>query len=305
MASFFRANSLRASSLELLEKYRNDLPEHEIEMLLESAYVSEFPSQPRPTRADLHGLGRDLAVGRWALQAETWIEQRIRNQTPVQHLTRESHFYGRSFEVGPEALIPRPETEILVHEVLRELKTGDDRTLRGAEVGLGSGVISLTLLAELGPKLQMVATEVEEGASELAKRNAQRLGVSSRLEGVLVADSPRARAQAQVLEPLVGYGPFDFLVSNPPYLVAGSDEAQVEVVRSEPHRALFAPPGDPLYFYREIASGAVNLLRPKGMIALEIPHERSQEIEQLFRAERVTIRQDLSGRDRVLVAFLK
>lgn len=291
------------SSLELLEKYRKDLPEHEIEMLLESAFVSEFPDHPRPTRADLYGLGRNLAVGRWTLQAETWIEQRIQKQTPVQHLTRESYFYGRYFEAGPEALIPRPETEVLVHEILKELKTGGDRTLRGAEVGLGSGVISVTLLAELGTKLQMVATEVEERALKLAQRNARRFGVSTQVEGVFVTDSPRARPK--VLEPLGGHGPFDFLVSNPPYLVQGGDEAQVEVVQSEPHRALFAPPGDPLYFYREIASGAVNLLRPKGMIALEIPHERSREIEQLFRAQRVTIRQDLSGRDRILLAFLK
>lgn len=299
-----RPQASLAPAARFIEKYRQLVPEHELEMLLEAAYVSEFPAEPRPTRSDLHGLARNLVEGKWLLLAENWLQQRLQGGTPIQHLTREACFYGRHFEVGPEALIPRPETESLVQAVLEEFKIGAGRELRGAEVGLGSGVISITLLAELGKSLSMVASELELPALELAKRNAARLGVASQLEGVHVLD-PLA-----VLGSFLGREPFDFLVSNPPYLVKGGGEAELEVVRTEPHRALFAPPQDALYFYREIASGAVNLLKPGGLIALEIPHERSREIEQLFlgpasRFKQVSVKQDLSGRDRVLVAYLR
>ena len=177
------------------------------------------------------------------------------------------------------------------------------RLLKGAEIGLGSGAISITLLAELGLGLSMVGSELEAPALGLALRNAERHGVVGRLEGVSVEDAKK------VLEPLVARGPFDFLVSNPPYLARDSAEVEAEVLRFEPASALFAPEGDLLYFYREIARGAVNLLKPGGVVWLEVPHERAHAIEALFLEPgsgfgQVRLLKDLAGRDRVLEARL-
>jgi release factor glutamine methyltransferase len=290
------------TSIELLSAYRAELPEHEIEMLLEAAYAAAHPDRPRPVRAQLHGLIGGIEAGQWLIQAEEWIARRIREKIPVQHLTQEAHFHGRILDVGPEVLLPRPETEALVDIMLAELKGWPSSgPIRGAEIGLGSGAISITLLSELGSSLLMVGSELEAPALRLALRNAERHGVAGRLEGLAVQDARR------VLEPLAGRGPFDFLVSNPPYLARDSAEVQDEVSRFEPAAALFAPEGDLLYFYREIARGAVNLLKPGGIVWLEVPHERASLIEELFKAPgsgfgRVSLLKDLAGRDRILRA---
>ena len=296
--------SAAKTSIELLGAYRDKLPEHEIEMLLEAAYAAEHPGRPRPSRAELHGLMGGLVPGDWLARAEAWIARRLHEGIPVQHLTGEAHFHGRIFEVGPEVLLPRPETEVLVDAAVRQLRQKSGMaSVVGAEVGLGSGVVSITLLLELGSRLSMVATELEAPALELARRNSARYGVARRLEPVLAAHA------RQVLEPLAARGPFDFLVSNPPYLGRDGAEVEAEVMRFEPAAALFAPEEDLLYFYREIARGAVNLLKPGGVVWLEVPHERAHAIEALFMEPgsgfgQVSLLKDLAGSDRVLEARL-
>jgi release factor glutamine methyltransferase len=208
--------------------------------------------------------------------------------------------------VSPQVLVPRPETELLVvHaiQVLRGKGAMGSREGLGLEIGLGSGAISIELLAEF-PTLRMIASELEEGAASVARGNARDiLGAAGvgRLEVRLTG------AAGSVLEPLreaLDGRRADFLISNPPYLDPQADEADEEVRAQEPAAALFAPAGDALFFYREIARGARGLLSPEGSVFVEMPHERAGAIRALFEESGWAVQTipDLNERDRVLAA---
>jgi release factor glutamine methyltransferase len=223
----------------------------------------------------------------------------------LQHLTGRQFFLDHEYLVGPDVLIPRPETEVLVLAAMERLKGPQ----LGLEVGLGSGIISIELLCHFND-LVMVASELSKEASARALENMQNIfqgnhPQSDRLK-VVVAQ------HAQDV-----FGPFhleiqnrkaDFIITNPPYLT--SEEAEHEVIRHEPHQALFAPPEDPLYFYRILANEADLYLLSGGWVFAEIPHERATEIMNLFAQEKwdpqyTAVLNDLTGRGRVIISKLK
>ncbi len=320
-----------ATSIEGLLRTKFTLEPHEFELLLHVAVEKNHGK--RYSRFELTS-SNELVVNSkvWTLFHE-WVERRMKGEL-LQHLTGEQQFLDHFFEVGPDVLIPRPETETLVEVALQNLDrvTGP---LTGLEVGLGSGVISVTLALKL-QGLQMFASEVSESAIEVANRNIKKLTAS-----VTVL---KASSTAEVLEPWLrrreqmsgrGHshsfesfaepGPkknsqefahelnshqttsrsLDFIISNPPYLLP--TEANDDVAQHEPSLALYAPPADPLFFYRRIAEGAPSVVKPGGWIFLEIPHERAQEIYSLFSRKvfsSVHLEKDLNDRPRVLVAQL-
>jgi release factor glutamine methyltransferase len=225
---------------------------------------------------------------------------------PLQYLLGWQTFLNHEYEVDPSVLIPRPETEILDYEVPQAIKRRIDQPTLGLEIGLGSGCISIELLKLFGT-LRMVATEISESAIALATRNAAKIlgaGHEERLEILRAAD------RSAVFEPLSHAGTriwrrgerADFIVSNPPYL-AHRSEIDEDVLKHEPHEALFAPEGDALYFYRRIVEEAEAYLKPKGSVFFECPHERISEIAGLFAKDwKVTVYQDLASRPRVVQA---
>jgi len=167
-------------------------------------------------------------------------------------------------------------------------------------VGLGSGVISIELLSAF-PHLQMWASDLKAEAIAVAERNAKAilLESASRLHAL------RVSGPKEVFESFP-QGRVDFIISNPPYL-GSSDGIEEEVLRYEPSTALFAPEEDWLHFYRKIAQEGVSFLNSGGFVFCEIPHERADQILELFRQEpwkNAELVQDLSGRPRVLVASL-
>lgn len=223
---------------------------------------------------------------------------------PLQHLTGYQVFLDHEYEVGPDVLVPRPETEFLVVTALEELARRFGKPELGLEVGLGSGAISVEMLSGV-PALAMVASELTDAAVARARSNARRIlgeGYEQRLEIV------RPTAPLDVLTPftraLKGRRA-QFLISNPPYLIA-TDPIDSEVIDFEPHSALFAPEKDALHFYREIAVTAGHHLAPGGCVFLELAPERAEAIRDLFaqRGWESKISRDLTDRDRVLVASL-
>lgn len=220
----------------------------------------------------------------------------------LQHLTGTQFFYEHEYDVGPDVLVPRPETEVLVARALAHLGKGRSPQL-GLEIGLGSGCISIELLASV-PELRMVSSELSIAASTKARENANRIlqGGAGRLEII------RAETALSVWEPfsrVLGDRRADFLVSNPPYLVDAS-EADVEVLAHEPREALFSPEQDPVYFYRMIALRAEEFVKPGGRAWLELAHERASVVLELFkdRGWQASLIEDLTGRPRVLEATL-
>jgi len=225
------------------------------------------------------------------------LAKRVAAGELLQHVTGFQVFLDHEYRVSPDVLIPRPETEGLVRMAMEKLKSATPPAL-GLEIGVGSGILSIELLAHF-PGLRMIASEISPAAAIMARLNAELI-----LENPERLTLVQAKTQQEVLAPLLdglASGKADFLISNPPYLAEVS-EANADVAKQEPHAALFAPPGDPLFFYREIAAALPQAVRTGGWCFLEVPHERSQEIAKLFHS--VSSHQemilDLNGRDRCL-----
>jgi release factor glutamine methyltransferase len=215
---------------------------------------------------------------------------------PLQYVLGYQAFLEHEYDVNASTLIPRPETEVLVTEAIRNLKSP---TL-GIEVGLGSGIISIEHLHHF-KTLRMKVSELSVAAQDLARKNAVRiLGDDSRIQIYTPADAQDVLGRFQGIR-------VDFIISNPPYLDsrAGS-EVEEEVLRHEPRAALFpeSPNGeDALHFYRQIALEGRDLLNPGGQVFLEIAHERADETAALFKSGwSCRLENDLSGRPRVLIA---
>lgn len=226
-----------------------------------------------------------------ARQFGEMVRRRLRRE-PVAYILGRRGFRHLELAVDPRVLIPRPETEMLV-ELALELKPGSI-----LDVGTGSGAIALAVAAEL-PDCAVTATDTAAGALEVARANAERLGLADRvrfLEGSLPPDEP-----------------VDLIVANLPY-VAEVDWAslQPEVTEWEPREALLAGP-DGLDAFRELLSGRVRLFssygRKKaksadGAIALEVGEGQAEQVGAMLREAgfgEVEVRADLAGIERVVI----
>lgn len=216
--------------------------------------------------------------------------KRRSNGEPVAYITGEREFMGLAFMVGPAVLIPRPDTEVLVEEVLN-LSKGHQRPSI-LDVGTGSGCIAVSL-AKLLERAEVTAWEIEDGALLVAAANADRHAVSVAMAKVDALDAANWQ----------GPGRYDVIVSNPPY-VAPSESLPASVVNFEPGRALFAPP-DGLGFYRAMAKWAPHLLVLDGRVALEVGHTQSEIVAQILADcgwRDIKLRQDYAKVDRVITA---
>lgn len=254
-------------------------------------------------RVDLYTRRND-PISEALLQAILRLANQRAEGIPLQHLFGYQHFLDHEYFVGPEVLVPRPETEVLVSAALEILKKSARSPEVGLEIGLGSGVISIELLKHF-PALKMFASEQSIPAIEVAKKNcASILGEDRRLEIIPV------KHPLDVCEPFqekVAQNSADFLISNPPYL-GSTDEVDEDVARHEPHQALFAPASDVLHFYRLIVEQVRYYLKPQGRVLLELPHERASLIQDLFDQGEVWDTElifDLNQRQRVLSAKLR
>lgn len=218
---------------------------------------------------------------------------------PTQYLTGKQEFWGMEFEVTPAVLIPRPETEHVIEAALarlgerREGKQGG--SLRIADVGTGSGCIAVALAKEL-PDAHVIATDISSAALEVARRNAQRHGVTQRVRFV---ECDLLSAQECVS------AKFDLIASNPPY-VGRTEEYELarEVREHEPEQALFGGATGTEIYARLIAQSA-NTLRAGDSLVVEIgygadEHVRAMLNDTLWNDVRVT--NDLAAIARVISA---
>jgi len=208
---------------------------------------------------------------------------------PVQYIVGRQEFYGRYFAVTPAVLIPRPETEYIVETVL-ELQPPPGAAV--IDVGAGSGCIGLTLALEL-PQTRVTIADISFDALLVAKANAARLN---------------ARAAIVCMDLLDAAGtPFDFVVSNPPYISpAEISRLQREVREHEPHLALFAP-DDGLAVIRRLIPSAELVLKPGGYLLMEIGIGMEEPVSGLFgpQWEKLPTKRDLQGIPRTIVARLR
>jgi release factor glutamine methyltransferase len=205
---------------------------------------------------------------------------------PVQYIVGRQEFYGRYFAVNPDVLIPRPETEYIVETVLG-LQVDENASI--IDVGTGSGCIGLTLAMEM-PQARITLTDISYKALLTAKANAIQLGATAAIVCMDLLDAAR--------------GPFDIVVSNPPYVSPGeSSRLQIEVREHEPHVALFGAE-DGLAAYRTLIPSAERVLKPGGYLIMEIGAGLEERVLNLFGAdwELFPTRKDLQGIPRTVSA---
>ncbi|MGM8211425.1 peptide chain release factor N(5)-glutamine methyltransferase [Virgibacillus sp. W0430] len=195
------------------------------------------------------------------------IREHARTGVPVQHITGLDVFYGREFIVNEHVLIPRPETEELVHAVLLQVKSMHvDEQLTIVDVGTGSGIIAITLALEL-PYAKVYATDISPNALQVAKRNAKSL------------NAPVHFMEGDFLQPLVegGIQPH-IIVSNPPYIDWEEKRALADTVKNfDPELALFSDE-EGLASYKDIITQSQRIKKRLHLIAFEIGHEQGSAV---------------------------
>ena len=252
-------------------------------------------------RAWLYAHPEDILSAENVEQYFELIARRIAGE-PVQHLTGKQEFWSMDFEVSPDVLIPRPESEHLIEVALDRLavlerragrpQKNDGSGLLIADIGTGSGCIAVALAKEL-PAAKFVATDISPAALAIASRNAARHNFSSRIHFL----------QSNLL---VGVNDqFDLIVSNPPYI--GRREALTlarEVRDHEPELALYG--GEEGYeFYADLIVHSANHLKPGGLLVLELGHNSLPAVQPLLDAPtwiNVGVTKDLAGISRVIAA---
>ncbi len=214
---------------------------------------------------------------------------------PIAYLLGERDFYGRTFRCTPAALIPRPETELLIDQALALLPVRpeavagpDGKQGRVLDVGTGTGCIAVTIALER-PEAMVTAIDISAGALTLAKDNAQRLNANVTF------------IQSNWLATLPPDARFDLIVSNPPYIVPGDAHLTQGDLRFEPAIAL-ADAVDGLESYRQLALGAQRHLKPGGKLIVEHGYDQGESVPALLNAAGfvdVTMHRDLAGHTRI------
>jgi release factor glutamine methyltransferase len=279
--------SVEAARRELARQFKSadfDTPELDARLLVGAA-----------TQLDLTGL--TVAAQRSLQQDEsrrlaTLVQRRLQHE-PVARILGEKEFWGLRFALSAETLVPRADTETVVEAGLELVRAGGDplEPLRIADIGTGSGAILLALLKEL-PGATGIGTDISADALRTARGNAEQLGLAGRASFV----------ECDYCEKLAG--PFDLIVSNPPYIARGEIGTLAREVRDyDPRRALDGG-SDGLVAYRAIARDIAGLLEPGGAFALEVGKGQADDVAELMRLTGLhTIRPhrlDLAGIPRVV-----
>ncbi len=219
----------------------------------------------------------------------------LKKHKPIQYILKNSEFYGLSFYVDENVLIPRAETEELVEWIILE-SSGDAANASILDIGTGSGCIAIALKKNLMPA-NVWAMEISVEALAVATKNAEtnNVGINFLLHDILDEKSPENLPQ------------FDLIVSNPPY-VRTSEKLLMKknVLDNEPSLALFVDDEDPLKFYHAIANFSLNHLKSGGVLFLEINENLSLETARLLTSKgfsSIIIKKDLNDKNRMIKAI--
>lgn len=219
--------------------------------------------------------------------------EKLKTGEPIQYILGKGPFYGREFFVTQDTLIPRNETEELVHLIIKE---NPKPNLKIIDIGTGTGCIPISLFLEMN-QAKVFGIDVSEKALEVAKKNGETQ--NAQVNWIL----------CDILQKPIPENELDILVSNPPYIPEqGKALMHKNVLDFEPGLALFVPDTDPLLFYREIAQKGIVALKKGGKIYFEIHEEYGKGVVELLESlgySQVQYLQDLNGKDRIVKGNLK
>ncbi|MDR2921137.1 MAG: peptide chain release factor N(5)-glutamine methyltransferase [Tannerella sp.] len=241
-------------------------------------------------------LRKDTQLSHFDKERIRTIVKRLQKMEPLQYIIGKTEFYGLNFEVNPSVLIPRPETEELVHMILQtEKKSG----LHVLDIGSGSGCIAVSLAKHL-TNATVHAIDISEKAIATARINATQNKATVEF---IQADILSGKSTG------ITHHSLDLIVSNPPYIKENEKTTMLDnVLLYEPHQALFVPDNDPLLFYRRIADIGRDLLKKDGRLYFEINTACGAITLEMLKEQgynHLELIQDLSGRDRFIKAIHK
>lgn len=219
------------------------------------------------------------------------VLQQLLQHKPIQYVLGEAFFYNMKLKVNEHVLIPRPETEELVEQLIKDRKSKltDPAIL---DIGTGSGCIPIALKKNL-PASFVTSIDISEKAISLAIENADLHNTH-----ITFRQMDFLNEKGWDILPM-----YDIIISNPPYIPANEKEKlSKNVTLYEPHIALFVPNKTPLIFYEKIAAFGLTNLRPSGKIYLETHEDYAKEVAALFRKnyETVVVKKDLNGKERMI-----
>ncbi|WP_194975403.1 peptide chain release factor N(5)-glutamine methyltransferase [Aquiflexum lacus] len=252
----------------------------------ESLLIWLFEEYLGKSRKDIRG---DFVLNPLPVEFQNAFKELLEGK-PIQYIIGKAPFYGREYLVNSSVLIPRNETEELVHLIIKENKNSGMRIL---DIGTGSGCIPITLALEI-KGTDVFGLDISEEALTVASQNASLLGanVVFRKSDILTEEIP--------------FKNLDIIVSNPPYVKISEKELMHgNVLKHEPHLALFVHDDDPLLFYKHIAHKAKIALKPKGRIYFEINEALGRETVNLLKETEyteVSLIEDLNGKNRMVSA---
>lgn len=213
------------------------------------------------------------------------ILSRRESGEPLQYIFGETEFYGNSFYIDKNVLIPRDDTEISIEVLNKIFKENNIKSF--IEIGSGSGIVSVTM-ANMYRDVDFTAVDISDYAIKNTLKNIKRYD----LQNIEVLKS-------NLFENITGK--YDIIYSNPPYIRTDEiEKLQVEVKDYEPINALDGG-ADGLYFYREIIKSAKEFLNDDGYLVFEIGHDQAKDLEDLLKDYKVEVIKDLSNRDRVVI----
>lgn len=248
-------------STEYLEKKKIDSPRINAELLL--AHIIGCK------RLDLY-LAFDRPLTEPELNIYRGLIKRRASYEPLQYIIGTVEFYGLVFKVTSSVLIPRPETELLVENIIKELS--DKEQLNILEIGCGSGNITISLAYHL-KQAQIITTDVSDAALNLAKENSQKLGVAERISFI---------RHNILTDDLLRFSMFDLVVSNPPYVSLQSySSLQKEILDFEPRLAV-TDESDGLTFYRIISEKVSGNIKKGGKLFFEISHGQCDDVKSIM-----------------------
>lgn len=248
-------------STEYLDKKKIDSPRINAELLL--AHIIGCK------RLDLY-LAFDRPLTEPELNIYRGLIKRRASYEPLQYIIGTVEFYGLVFKVTPSVLIPRPETELLVEKIIKELS--DKEQLNILEIGCGSGNIAISLAYHL-KQAQIITTDISDAALNLAKENSQKLGVAERISFI---------RHNILTDDLLRFSMFDLVVSNPPYVSLQSySSLQKEILDFEPRLAV-TDESDGLTFYRIISEKVSGNIKKGGKLFFEISHGQCDDVKSIM-----------------------
>lgn len=231
---------------------------------------------------------RQLSVKQ--VQQFTIAIEKLQEHKPVQYITGKTEFFGLTFKVNPNVLIPRPETEELIQWILNDLREKGNKEMKILDIGTGSGCIAVSLAKSL-PKAKVTAIDFSKEALLIARENA-------RMNKVKVSF-----VECDILQVVDLEEEYDLIVSNPPYVRdLEKTHMQKNVLHYEPETALYVRDDNPLIFYKRISELAIRALKPDGALYFEINQYLGEQTEKLLKEKdfRTTLKKDIFGVDRML-----